>query len=199
MCPPVLLGRLNVNYAESVLKGVALVHLHPGGIRVGRCFCRPRGSFLSFFFHAWDRLLHGAGSSVSAGRAVSGPSPCTAGVALSLVWGLPPDSPVSHTALQPGAEHRAGRARQVSAEWMEAVTVCVTHALTCAHSVAGVLLELGLEKEHVTKQQVEQYVLKLDAEAQTKFKSFLQNSFQNPHTLFVLIHDHAHWDLVRFA
>lgn len=41
------------------------------------------------------------------------------------------------------------------------------------------------------------YVLKLDAEAQTKFKSFLQNSFQNPHTLFVLIHDHAHWDLVR--
>ncbi|XP_071077684.1 protein GREB1 isoform X4 [Desmodus rotundus] len=61
---------------------------------------------------------------------------------------------------------------------------------------SGVLLELGLEKEHVTKQQVEQYVLKLDAEAQTKFKSFLQNSFQNPHTLFVLIHDHAHWDLV---
>ena len=65
------------------------------------------------------------------------------------------------------------------------------------HCVAGVLLELGLEKEHVTRQRVEQYVLKLDAEAQTKFKSFLQHSFQNPHTLFVLIHDHAHWDLVR--
>ena len=65
------------------------------------------------------------------------------------------------------------------------------------HCVAGVLLELGLEKEHVTRQRVEQYVLKLDAEAQTKFKCFLQNSFQNPHTLFVLIHDHAHWDLVR--
>ena len=64
------------------------------------------------------------------------------------------------------------------------------------HCVAGVLLELGLEKEHVTRQRVEQYVLKLDAEAQTKFKSFLQNSFQNPHTLFVLINDHAHWDLV---
>ena len=44
------------------------------------------------------------------------------------------------------------------------------------HCVAGVLLELGLEKEHVTRQRVEQYVLKLDAEAQTKFKSFLQNS-----------------------
>ncbi|XP_025783244.1 protein GREB1 [Puma concolor] len=64
---------------------------------------------------------------------------------------------------------------------------------------SGVLSELGLEKEHMTKQRVEQYVLKLDAEAQTKFKSFLQNSFQNPHTLFVLIHDHAHWDLVSSA
>uniref|UniRef100_A0A8D0KP91 Growth regulating estrogen receptor binding 1 n=1 Tax=Salvator merianae TaxID=96440 RepID=A0A8D0KP91_SALMN len=61
---------------------------------------------------------------------------------------------------------------------------------------SGVLLELGLEKEHLTKQRVEQYVVKLDTEAQTKFKTFLQNSMQNPHTLFVLIHDHAHWDLV---
>lgn len=77
------------------------------------------------------------------------------------------------------------------------MAVLVLKLLMCCHCVAGVLLELGLEKEHMTKQRVEQYVLKLDAEAQTKFKSFLQNSFQNPHTLFVLIHDHAHWDLVR--
>nr|XP_036882464.1 protein GREB1 isoform X3 [Manis javanica] len=73
----------------------------------------------------------------------------------------------------------------------------VTYQQTLFHIWhSGVLLELGLEKEHMTRQRVEQYVLKLDAEAQTKFKSFLQNSFQNPHTLFVLIHDHAHWDLV---
>ncbi|XP_028339616.2 protein GREB1 isoform X1 [Physeter macrocephalus] len=73
----------------------------------------------------------------------------------------------------------------------------VTYQQTLFHVWhSGVLLELGLEKEHMTKQTVEQYVLKLDAQAQTKFKSFLQNSFQNPHTLFVLIHDHAHWDLV---
>ncbi|XP_058407761.1 protein GREB1 isoform X4 [Diceros bicornis minor] len=73
----------------------------------------------------------------------------------------------------------------------------VTYQQTLFHVWhSGVLLELGLEKEHMTKQRVEQYVLKLDAEAQTKFKSFLQNSFQNPHTLFVLIHDHAHWDLL---
>ncbi|XP_012659146.1 protein GREB1 [Otolemur garnettii] len=76
----------------------------------------------------------------------------------------------------------------------------VTYQQTLFHVWnSGVLLELGLEKEHVTKQRVEQYVLKLDAEAQTKFKSFLQNSFQNPHTLFILIHDHAHWDLVSSA
>ncbi|XP_055255905.1 protein GREB1 isoform X3 [Moschus berezovskii] len=76
----------------------------------------------------------------------------------------------------------------------------VTYQQTLFHVWhSGVLLELGLEKEHVTRQRVEQYVLKLDAEAQTKFKSFLQNSFQNPHTLFVLIHDHAHWDLVSSA
>ncbi|KAM8931421.1 protein GREB1 isoform 5-T5 [Lycaon pictus] len=76
----------------------------------------------------------------------------------------------------------------------------VTYQQTLFHVWhSGVLLELGLEKEHMTKQRVEQYVLKLDAEAQTKFKSFLQNSFQNPHTLFVLIHDHAHWDLVSSA
>nr|XP_028578388.1 protein GREB1 isoform X2 [Podarcis muralis] len=73
----------------------------------------------------------------------------------------------------------------------------VTYQQTLFHLWhSGVLLELGLEKEHLTKQRVEQYVVKLDAEAQTKFKAFLQNSMQNPHTLFVLIHDHAHWDLV---
>ncbi|XP_073905287.1 protein GREB1 isoform X3 [Castor canadensis] len=76
----------------------------------------------------------------------------------------------------------------------------VTYQQTVLHVWhSGVLLELGLEKEPMTKQRVEQYILKLDAEAQTKFKAFLQNSFQNPHTLFILIHDHAHWDLVSSA
>ncbi|NWH81676.1 GREB1 protein, partial [Piaya cayana] len=73
----------------------------------------------------------------------------------------------------------------------------VTYQQTLFHLWhSGILLELGLEKEHLTKQRVEQYVMKLDAEAQIKFKVFLQNSMQNPHTLFVLIHDHAHWDLM---
>ncbi|OXB84407.1 UNVERIFIED_CONTAM: hypothetical protein H355_010834 [Colinus virginianus] len=73
----------------------------------------------------------------------------------------------------------------------------VTYQQTLFHLWhSGILLELGLEKQHLTKQRVEQYVMKLDAEAQIKFKVFLQNSMQNPHTLFVLIHDHAHWDLM---
>ncbi|XP_076415733.1 protein GREB1 isoform X4 [Peromyscus maniculatus bairdii] len=73
----------------------------------------------------------------------------------------------------------------------------VTYQQTVFHVWhSGVLLELGLEKEPVTKKRAEQHVLKLDTEAQARFKAFLQNSFQNPHTLFVLIHDHAHWDLV---
>ncbi|XP_070284475.1 protein GREB1 [Myotis yumanensis] len=76
----------------------------------------------------------------------------------------------------------------------------VTYQQTLFHVWhSGVLLELGLDKEQVTRQRVEQHVLKLDAEAQARFQVFLQNSFQNPHTLFVLVHDHAHWDLVSSA
>lgn len=110
----------------------------------------------------------------------------------------PPTSPAS---LQPrGPAQRwpwrqgpsgACRVSENRGGWSESPT-----RLRC---VAGVLLELGLEKEHVTKQRAERYVLKLDAEAQARFKSFLQNSSRNPHTLFVLIHDHAHWDLARLV
>ncbi|KAM4694414.1 protein GREB1 [Discoglossus pictus] len=60
---------------------------------------------------------------------------------------------------------------------------------------SGILLELGLEKDLLTKQSMEQYIMRLDADAQSKFKAFLQRSIQNPHTLFVLVHDHAHWNL----
>ncbi|KAL7988064.1 hypothetical protein Chor_006983 [Crotalus horridus] len=70
----------------------------------------------------------------------------------------------------------------------------VTYQQTLSHLWHS---ELGLEKEHLTKERVEQYVVKLDTDAQLKFKAFLQNSLQNPHTLFVLIHDHAHRDLIR--
>ncbi|XP_056420182.1 protein GREB1 isoform X2 [Hyla sarda] len=72
----------------------------------------------------------------------------------------------------------------------------VTYQQTLSHVwSSGVLLELGLEKDQLTRQSLEQYVIKIDPDAPRKFKLFLQKAMQNPHTLFVLVHDHAHWDL----
>ncbi|XP_023558184.1 protein GREB1 [Octodon degus] len=76
----------------------------------------------------------------------------------------------------------------------------VTFQQTVAHVWrSGVLQELGLELEPAARQGLEQHVLKLDAEAPASFTAFLQRSHRSPHTLFVLIHDHAHWDLVSSA
>ncbi|XP_023417681.2 protein GREB1 isoform X2 [Cavia porcellus] len=73
----------------------------------------------------------------------------------------------------------------------------VTFQQTVAHVWrSGVLQELGLEQEPATRQRVERHVLKMDAEAPATFTAFLQRSRRSPHTLFVLVHDHAHWDLV---
>ncbi|KAM8954062.1 protein GREB1 [Pelodytes ibericus] len=60
---------------------------------------------------------------------------------------------------------------------------------------SGVLLEIGLEKEQLTRQCMQQYIMKLDADSPAKFQIFLQRAIENPHTLFVLINDHAHWNL----
>ncbi|XP_066554338.1 protein GREB1 isoform X2 [Amia ocellicauda] len=60
---------------------------------------------------------------------------------------------------------------------------------------SGILLELGLEKELVSKKAAEQYVVKLDLEAREKINTFIQMSQRNPYTLFILVHDHAHWDM----
>ncbi|XP_067873704.1 protein GREB1 [Heterodontus francisci] len=60
---------------------------------------------------------------------------------------------------------------------------------------SGILVELGLEAESVANQCAEQYVMKLTTEAQSKFEAFQQKALKNPYTLFILIHDHAHWDL----
>ncbi|XP_041043354.1 protein GREB1 [Carcharodon carcharias] len=60
---------------------------------------------------------------------------------------------------------------------------------------SGILVELGLEAESTANQCAEQYVMKLTAETQSKFEAFQQKALKNPYTLFILIHDHAHWDL----
>nr|DBA25765.1 TPA: hypothetical protein GDO54_010114 [Pyxicephalus adspersus] len=72
----------------------------------------------------------------------------------------------------------------------------VTYQQTLSHVWnSGVLAEIGLERKQLTRSCLEQYIMKLDTEAPSKFKVFLQKAMQNPHTLFTLIHDHAHWDL----
>ncbi|XP_032877476.1 protein GREB1 isoform X2 [Amblyraja radiata] len=60
---------------------------------------------------------------------------------------------------------------------------------------SGILVELGLEAESVASQSAEHYVMKLTAEDQSKFEAFQQRVLNSPYTLFILIHDHAHWDL----
>ncbi|XP_048453070.1 protein GREB1 [Rhincodon typus] len=60
---------------------------------------------------------------------------------------------------------------------------------------SGILVELGLEGECTANQCADQYVMKLTTEAQGKFEAFQQRALKNPYTLFILIHDHAHWDL----
>ena len=64
---------------------------------------------------------------------------------------------------------------------------------------AGVLHELGLDHDCLSLKQAEQYVVKLDQEAVGKIDSLIQKSKMNPYTLYILVHDHAHWDLSRYT
>ncbi|XP_036406212.1 protein GREB1-like [Megalops cyprinoides] len=60
---------------------------------------------------------------------------------------------------------------------------------------SGILRELCLDEECLSQKEAEQYVVKLDPEAPAKINSFIQNAKRNPYTLFILVHDHAHWDI----
>ncbi|XP_030629568.1 protein GREB1 [Chanos chanos] len=60
---------------------------------------------------------------------------------------------------------------------------------------SGVLQELGLDQDCVSMKEAERYVVKLDQEAIGKIDSLIQRSKMNPYTLFILVHDHAHWDV----
>ncbi|XP_051780863.1 protein GREB1 [Erpetoichthys calabaricus] len=64
---------------------------------------------------------------------------------------------------------------------------------------SGILLELGLETNHMSREGAEQYVVKLDSDARDKIDCFVKKSKLSPYTLFILVHDHAHWDLSRSA
>ncbi|XP_043921312.1 GREB1-like protein [Protopterus annectens] len=64
---------------------------------------------------------------------------------------------------------------------------------------SGVLVDLGLEESATACQKAEKYVVWIDSDIQTKFEAFMRRVKQNPYTLFVLVHDHAHVDLTSVS
>ncbi|XP_061670351.1 protein GREB1 isoform X3 [Syngnathoides biaculeatus] len=61
---------------------------------------------------------------------------------------------------------------------------------------SGVLQELGtLEQDSVSQRQAEHYVVKMDQSAQVRVDSLIQEAHTNSYTLYILVHDHAHWDI----
>lgn len=64
--------------------------------------------------------------------------------------------------------------------------------------ISGVLQELGsLDQECVSQQDAERYVVKMDQGAQARIDSLIQEAHSNSYTLYILVHDHAHWDISR--
>uniref|UniRef100_A0A3Q1G1B5 Growth regulating estrogen receptor binding 1 n=1 Tax=Acanthochromis polyacanthus TaxID=80966 RepID=A0A3Q1G1B5_9TELE len=61
---------------------------------------------------------------------------------------------------------------------------------------SGVLQELGsLDQECASQNEAERYVVKMDQRAQTRIDSLIQEAHSNSYTLYILVHDHAHWDI----
>uniref|UniRef100_A0A4W6FWS9 Growth regulating estrogen receptor binding 1 n=1 Tax=Lates calcarifer TaxID=8187 RepID=A0A4W6FWS9_LATCA len=65
---------------------------------------------------------------------------------------------------------------------------------------SGVLQELGsLDQECVSQQDAERYVVKMDQGAQARIDSLIQEAHSNSYTLYILVHDHAHWDIISVS
>uniref|UniRef100_A0A8C7M5W9 Growth regulating estrogen receptor binding 1 n=1 Tax=Oncorhynchus kisutch TaxID=8019 RepID=A0A8C7M5W9_ONCKI len=62
---------------------------------------------------------------------------------------------------------------------------------------SGVLQNLGLEQDCLSQREAERYVVKMDQEARARIDDLIQEANRNPNTLFILVHDHAHWDISR--
>ncbi|XP_054471608.1 protein GREB1 [Anoplopoma fimbria] len=61
---------------------------------------------------------------------------------------------------------------------------------------SGVLQELGgLDQECLSQREAERYVVKMDQSAQARIDSIIQEAQSNSYTLYILVHDHAHWDI----
>lgn len=65
---------------------------------------------------------------------------------------------------------------------------------------SGVLQDLvSSDQECMSKLEPEQYVVKMDRKAQARIDNLTQEAHRNPYTLYILVHDHAHWDISRFV
>uniref|UniRef100_A0A673ZIW3 Growth regulating estrogen receptor binding 1 n=1 Tax=Salmo trutta TaxID=8032 RepID=A0A673ZIW3_SALTR len=62
---------------------------------------------------------------------------------------------------------------------------------------SGVLQQLGLDQECLSQREAEHYVVKMDKEARARIDDLIQEAHRNSNTLYILIHDHAHWDISR--
>uniref|UniRef100_A0A3Q1JAU4 Uncharacterized protein n=1 Tax=Anabas testudineus TaxID=64144 RepID=A0A3Q1JAU4_ANATE len=73
----------------------------------------------------------------------------------------------------------------------------VTFQQTVLHLLnSGVLQELGsLDLECVSQREAERYVVKMDHSAQARIDNLIQEAHSNSYTLYILVHDHAHWDI----
>ncbi|XP_045065103.1 protein GREB1 [Coregonus clupeaformis] len=60
---------------------------------------------------------------------------------------------------------------------------------------SGVLQQLGLEQECLSQREAERYVVKMDQEARARIDDLIQEAHRNSNTLYILVHDHAHWDI----
>ena len=69
----------------------------------------------------------------------------------------------------------------------------------CVCVCAGVLQELGLEQECSSQQEGERYVVKMDQDARARIDDLIQEAHRNTYTLYILVHDHAHWDISRWV
>lgn len=53
----------------------------------------------------------------------------------------------------------------------------------------------SLDQECVSQQEAERYVVKMDDSAQARIDSLIREAHSNSYTLYILVHDHAHWDI----
>ncbi|XP_076011605.1 protein GREB1 [Genypterus blacodes] len=61
---------------------------------------------------------------------------------------------------------------------------------------SGVLQELGgLDQDCVSQRDAEYYVVKIDQSAQARITNLIQEAHKNSCTLYIVVHDHAHWDI----